>query len=228
MTGPDVLLLHGLASSARHGWADPGWIDLLESASRRPLAIDLPGHGAAAKPHDPVAYATVEQDILAWLDDREGTDGKAPVDAVGFSAGGQVLLRMAAASPAAFRRIAVLGVGHLTLAAGQGTTGDPPPRATDAAEVIGRLARQPGNDPEALSAFASRPAVPLTPALLGMVTAQALIVAGDQDFSGSPGPVAALIPGARAQTVRGLDHFATPGDRRVMRAVLSFITGQAR
>jgi pimeloyl-ACP methyl ester carboxylesterase len=227
MTDPDVLLLHGLASSARHGWADHGWIDLLESAGRRPLAVDLPGHGAAAKPHDPAAYATVEQDILAWLDGREGTGGQAPVDAVGFSAGGQVLLRMAAASPAAFRRIAILGVGHLALAGGQ-AAGDPLPGANGAAEVIARLARQPGNDPEAVSAFASRPAEPLTPALLGMVTAQTLIVVGDQDFSGSADPVAARIPGAHTLTVRGLDHFAMPGDRRVMRAVLSFITERAR
>jgi pimeloyl-ACP methyl ester carboxylesterase len=227
MTDPDILLLHGLASSARHGWVDPGWVDLLESAGRRPLAVDLPGHGAAAKSHDPAAYASAEGDMLAWLGFREGTDRPLPVDAVGFSAGGQMLLRMAAAEPAAFRLIAVLGVGHRALADGAPAEG-PQPGAAGAAEVIARLARQPGNDPEAVSAFIKRPAEPLTPALLGAITAQVLIVVGDRDFSGEAEPVAACIPGAETLTVRGLDHFATPGDRRVMRAVLSFITRQER
>jgi hypothetical protein len=133
---------------------------------------------------------------------------------------------MAAASPAAFRRIAVLGVGHRALACENAR--NPPLEAGDAARVIARLAQQTGNDPEAVSAFIRRLAAPLTPTLLAGITARALIVAGDRDFSGSADPVAACIPGALARTFRGLDHFATTADRRVMRAVLTFITGGAR
>jgi pimeloyl-ACP methyl ester carboxylesterase len=48
--------------------------------------------------------------------------GYEQLDAVGFSAGAQVLLRLAATNPGQFRRIALLGVGPGVLA-----RGDPEP-----------------------------------------------------------------------------------------------------
>jgi len=47
---PPVLLVHGFASSAEHNWRHPGWLDLLADCGRETIAVDLPGHGTAAKP----------------------------------------------------------------------------------------------------------------------------------------------------------------------------------
>ena len=66
----------------------PAWVGLLEAAGRRPLAIDLPGHGSAAKPPDPAADAAMAPDIPAWLDARSGPDAGQQDDVVGSSAGG--------------------------------------------------------------------------------------------------------------------------------------------
>jgi pimeloyl-ACP methyl ester carboxylesterase len=99
-----VVLVHGLGSSFEHGWRAAGWIDLLADARRRVVPVDVLGHGTAAAPHDPAAYAHLEQSVATLLPDE-------PFDAIGFSLGAQLLLRIAAGSPARFGRLVVIGVG---------------------------------------------------------------------------------------------------------------------
>src|SRR5579859_1149770 len=38
-----VLLVHGFASSAEHGWREPGWVDLISEGGRDVIAVDLLG-----------------------------------------------------------------------------------------------------------------------------------------------------------------------------------------
>jgi pimeloyl-ACP methyl ester carboxylesterase len=83
MTVPAVLV-HGFATSSASTWGENGWLDLLADACRETVAIDLLGHGTAAKPHDPGAYDELEQLVAAAL--PAGT-----VDAIGFSLGARVL-----------------------------------------------------------------------------------------------------------------------------------------
>jgi len=83
-----VLLVHGFASSAEHNWRRPGWIDLLADLGRETIAVDLPGHGRAPRPASPAVYASVVANVAAAIGDRE------LVDAIGFSAGAHVLLRL--------------------------------------------------------------------------------------------------------------------------------------
>ncbi|MER3452650.1 MAG: alpha/beta hydrolase, partial [Acidimicrobiia bacterium] len=49
-----VLLVHGFGSSFRHGWVEPGWVDLLADAGRPVIGVELPGHGDAPAPGDDV------------------------------------------------------------------------------------------------------------------------------------------------------------------------------
>jgi pimeloyl-ACP methyl ester carboxylesterase len=148
---PPVLLVHGFASSAEHNWRQPGWLDLLADCGRETIAVDLPGHGTAPKPADPAGYQDVEAHVAAAVEGRE------PIDAIGFSAGAHVLLRLAADQPHRFGRLALLGIGRGVL--------------------------EPA-DPE---------------------------------------PIVAALPEARLVTLRGVDHFGTPGDVRCMQAVLDFL-----
>ena len=104
---PPVLLVHGFASSAEHNWRHPGWLDLLADCGRETIAIDLPGHGTAPKPADPAGYQGVEAHVAAAV------EGRGPLDAIGFSAGAHVLLRLAADQPGTFRRLALLGIGRI-------------------------------------------------------------------------------------------------------------------
>ena len=100
-----VLLVHGFASSFERNWREPGWVDILEEEGRQVIGVDLLGHGEAEKPHDPAAYAELERHVARALP----PDG--PVDAIGFSLGAQLLLRVAAADPGRFGRLVVGGVG---------------------------------------------------------------------------------------------------------------------
>src|ERR1700683_3978242 len=107
-----VLLVHGFASSAEHNWRQPGWLDVLADAGRETIAVDLLGHGTAPRPTDPAEYSSVEDRVA------EQISGYEQVDAVGFSAGAHVLLRLAAERPGQFRRLALLGIGGSVLTGG--------------------------------------------------------------------------------------------------------------
>ena len=216
---PPVLLVHGFASSAEHNWRHPGWLDLLADCGRETIAIDLPGHGTAPKP---AGYDKVEAHVAAAVEGRE------PVDAIGFSAGAHVLLRLAADQPGTFRRLALLGIGRgvleptdpeLIVAA---LTGEPDPENVTGM-VFRRLADGLGNDRDALVAFLRRPQRPLTQADLARIAARVLVVLGDQDPATPGDGLVAALPDARLVTLRGVDHFGTPGDVRCMQAVLGFL-----
>jgi pimeloyl-ACP methyl ester carboxylesterase len=219
---PPVLLVHGFASSAEHNWRQPGWLDLLADCGRETIAVDLPGHGTAPKPADPADYQDVEAHVAAAVEGRE------PLDAIGFSAGAHVLLRLAADQPGRFRRLALLGIGRGVLEPADpepivaALTGEPDPENVTGM-VFRRLADGPGNDRAALIAFLRRPQRPLTPADLARITTQVLVVLGEQDPAGPGDGLVAALPDARLVTLRGVDHFGTPADVRCMQAVLGFL-----
>src|SRR6476661_1495635 len=145
---PLVLLVHGFASSAEHNWRLPGWLDLLADCGRETIAVDLPGHGTAPKPADPAGYQGVEAHVAAAVQGRE------PLDAIGFSAGAHVLLRLAADQPGTFRRLALLGIGRGVLEPADpepivaALTSEPDPENVTGM-VFRRLADSLGNDPDA-------------------------------------------------------------------------------
>jgi pimeloyl-ACP methyl ester carboxylesterase len=222
---PPVLLVHGFASSAEHNWRQPGWLDLLADCGRETIAVDLPGHGAAPRPADPASYDNVEAHVATAIEGRE------PLDAIGFSAGAHVLLRLAADEPNRFRRLALLGIGRGVLIPADpkpiiaALTGDPDPENVPGM-VFRRLADGLGNDRDALIAFLRRPQRPLTETDLARITTQVLVVLGDKDPAGALTPgddLVAALPDARLVTLRGVDHFGTPGDVRCMQAVLDFL-----
>src|SRR3954471_24095456 len=221
MADPAVLLVHGFATSADRTWGESGRIDLLSDVGRYVIAVDLLGHGQADKPHDPAAYARLEADVVARLPDE-------PVDAIGFSLGARTILTIAADHPDRFNRIVATGVGanlfrdeprDLIAKAirGEGDTANP------VSQYCAGLARQPGNDAEALIACMSCPRPRLDDGRLAKIACPVLVVIGDKDFAGPGEPLAEALPDAQLVTLSNLDHFATPKDFRVLDAALEFI-----
>jgi pimeloyl-ACP methyl ester carboxylesterase len=226
MEARPVLLVHGFASSAEHNWRQPGWLDLLAEAGRETIAVDLLGHGRAPRPTSPADYESVEARVAADIAGHE------LLDAVGFSAGAHVLLRLAAAEPQRFRRLALLGIGASVVTGGGGGAGpiiaalegDPDPEDIHGV-VFRRLADGLGNDRAALVSFLRRPQRPLTRDDLARIACPVLVVVGDKDPAGPGEPLVAALPDARLVTLRGADHFSTPADVRCMQAVLGFLDG---
>src|SRR5918994_1369829 len=67
---PPVAFLHGFGTSFEQTWVHNGWVDLLGDIGRESIGIDLLGHGRAPKPHDPAAYADLEERVLLELPDE--------------------------------------------------------------------------------------------------------------------------------------------------------------
>lgn len=224
MAAPPVLLVHGFASSYERNWREPGWVDILADEGREVIGFDLPGHGEAEKPHEPEAYKGMEAAVASAL------PGEGQVDAIGFSLGGQLLLRVAAGQPGRFRRIVVGGVGDnifrhddpeaaaRAIETGSASEGDP-----GVAAAFAVFATAPGNDPAALAACLRRPREPVTPDEMACVSVPLLVVLGDRDFAGPANKLMAALPSARLATLAGADHFGTPKDFRFIEAAMDFI-----
>src|SRR5581483_7934022 len=218
-----VVLLHGFATSSARTWGENGWLDLLADAGRPTVPIDLLGHGTAEKPHHPEAYADLEGWVAARLPAGDG-----PVDAIGFSLGARLLLGVAAARPARFRRIVTLGVGRNLFEASENDAilravesgADP---ENPAAAYFARLAGHPDADREALAACLRAPPRLLTAADCARITAPVLVVIGARDFAGPGEPLAGALPDARLVVLPGADHFSTPKDFGAIDATLRFL-----
>jgi pimeloyl-ACP methyl ester carboxylesterase len=217
-----VLLIHGFGSSWDHGWAEPGWPDILADEGRTAIGGDLPGHGSAPKPVDPQAYQDLEDQVATWLGDHER------VDAVGFSLGARVLLVMASRQPERFRRLVVMGVGanlfrqenheQIARAVESGAVDD-----DVASRVFAQLAADPRNDRAALAAVLRRTGPALGAAELARVSCPVLVVIGDRDFAGPADQLVEALPDARLTTLAGVDHFATPREFRAIDAAVRFL-----
>ncbi len=219
-----VVLVHGWGGSFATTWQRSGFTDLLADAGRPVSGVDLLGHGAAPKPHEPEAYADLTARIVEALPDE-------PVDAVGFSLGAMTLLRLTLDQPDRLRRLVVSGVGRnlferdderaAAILAGVEGTGDP---EDNIGRLFGQYARAEGNDPEALAAVLRRPGGgPFDPAELAKVTIPVLVVIGDRDFAGPADPLVEALPDARAVVLRNVDHFATPEAFGFIDATLEFL-----
>jgi pimeloyl-ACP methyl ester carboxylesterase len=223
MRNQPVALVHGVASSFEHGWRATGWVDLLGDADRPVVPIDLLGHGTADAPHEPAAYTHLDTMLEAALPDGE-------IDAIGFSLGAQLLLRIASRTPERFGRLVVIGVGEnmfraddaamLASAFEQGEAADPDDLTT---RLFVQLARSAENDPLAIAACLRRPSEPFTPADAARVTCPTLVVIGDRDFAGPPEPLVDALPNAQLVVLRGIDHFRATAEFDCIDAALEFV-----
>ena len=100
-----LILLHGFGSSFDHNWRQTGWVDILADFGVAVPAIDLPGHGSSSASTDPADYSDIDREV------RRALPADGLIAGVGFSAGAELLLRLAAAEPARFDRIVLLGLG---------------------------------------------------------------------------------------------------------------------
>jgi pimeloyl-ACP methyl ester carboxylesterase len=230
MSEVPVLMVHGFASSFERNWREPGWVDVLQEEGHQVIGLDLLGHGLAPKPAEPEAY----RDIHLGIECSLPTDTQ--VDAVGFSMGGQLLLKVASRSPARFRKLVIGGVGDSVFsdassedtatAIETGRAVDPDRDGVTGHESLGafaRFAQAPGNDPAALAACMRRPRDPLTEEELAQVELPVLVVLGDRDFAGPADRLLAALPDARLVSLSGADHFGTPKDFRFIDAVVEFL-----
>jgi len=95
---PDcVVLLHGF-SGTRRAW--DGVVARLDPERYRALALDLPGHGAAAEAQSPITFSDCVQSVLTQAPERFAL--------CGYSLGGRVALHVALAAPERVSRLVLV------------------------------------------------------------------------------------------------------------------------
>ena len=231
--GPPVVLVHGFGDSTNSLWQGAGWIRALARAGRRVVALDLRGHGRSEKFYTTAAY---ERDVFA--DDVSEVmrySGVRRGDLVGFSMGGEIILRYLLRHGAErVRKAALISVGRTTLR--------PRPKSTalsvralqrhdvsdmhPALQSFRKLHEERGNDIAALAALMEAEAIrdPLEPAELARIDVPALFIAGELDqFMGDPRSVVDQFPRARLELVAGADHDAAARDPKTQQLVLDFL-----
>jgi pimeloyl-ACP methyl ester carboxylesterase len=216
-----IVLLHGFASTFDHNWRQTGWVDILADFGCEVPELDLPGHGSSRQDTDPRAYGDVEAEVFGAL------PAPGPLSAVGFSAGADLLLRLAIAHPGSFERIALLGLGDGVFEAGDtssfvGTLASEVEPEDVQARLFYRLARSTGNNPAALAAFMRRERRPINEEELATLAVPVLVVLGDRDMVKSADRLVAALPSATLVTLPGVDHFATPSDFGAIDATINF------
>jgi pimeloyl-ACP methyl ester carboxylesterase len=233
--GSPVLLLHGLSSSTKGNWQDPGAWAALVAVGKRVVGLDARGHGRSDKPHEPAAYENeaMARDVGALLDHLD----VGQTDLAGYSMGAATAL-LFATTDTRLRRLVLGGIGGEPTLWGSpedggrsampkrwlaGLEADDPNTIEDpVARSARRLFEARGNDLEAIAAMLRSNRKHLSADIpLGRVTIPTLVVCGDKDAS--PHPLAAALPNATAVVLDG-DHEGVVVNPELAKVLAEFLS----
>jgi pimeloyl-ACP methyl ester carboxylesterase len=232
--GEPIVLLHGFAADSRLNWKLTGWYDALAGAGYRVLALDARGHGRSARPADVEAYrpAGIAGDAVRLLDHL----GLRRACLLGYSMGGRNAAWLLAHHGRRFRAVVIGGAGLNLLAPaearrwakrGYALTADNEKTeslAIPAMVPLYRRAVRRGGRTGALAACLMGAFPNMAKREFAKVRTPALVACGSKDtLSGSPIPLAASIPGAKAVLIPGRNHLSAVGDPFFKGAVLGFL-----
>jgi len=232
--GEPIVLLHGFSADRRLNWRLPGWYDLLSGAGYRVLAFDARGHGQSAKPSDIEAYRPegIAGDAVRLLDHL----GLRKACLLGYSMGGRNAAWLLAHHGRRFRAVVIGGAGLNLLAPAEARrwakkgfqlTADNAKSdslAIPAMVPLYERAMRRGGRTGALAACLMGAFPNMSKRDFARVKTPALVACGGKDaLSGSPLPLAASIPGAKAVVVPGRSHLGTVADPFFKGAVLGFL-----
>ena len=226
-----VVLVHGFSSNRYENFKRVGWYDAIERKGMRGLAFDNRGHGESAKPHDPALYGrtAMARDVFALMDYA----GVERAHLVGFSMGSHISLTAALEDSGRIDHLVVGGVGakifepRVDNAMAEAMEADSPDSIADPMmRSFRHFADEQKEDRLALAACSRGPRTPFTPDALMAIRRPTLVVAGARDeLAGSPQGLAQVIPGAKAVTLPGCDHFSAIAHALFKASVFDFFDG---
>ena len=227
-----IVLVHGFSSNKYENWKRMGWYDAIAAKNMRGLAIDNRGHGESAKPHEPEKYAreAMARDVFALMDHA----GIERAHLVGFSMGSHISLTAALLDGGRIDHLVVSGVGGKIFEPGRDPDAmaqameapTPDAIADPMLKSFRHFADEQKEDRLALAACSRGARIPLTRDSLMAIRRPTLVVAGARDqLAGPPQGLADAIPGAKAVTLPGCDHFSCIGHPMFKATVFDFFDG---
>jgi pimeloyl-ACP methyl ester carboxylesterase len=237
-SGAPILLLHGFSTSRRLNWKLPGWYDVLNAAGYRVIAFDARGHGQSEKPSDVEAYRPegIAGDAIRLMDHL----GLRKACVFGYSMGGRNAAWLLAKHAGRFDAVIIGGTGLNLLAPGEARrwaargyalTADNEKAESLAIPALVPLYHRATRRGGRMGAFAAclLGAFPnLSAADFARVRVPVLVACGAKDtLAGSPVPLAASIPGAKAVVLPGRTHLSAITDPFFKGAVIGFLGHRA-
>lgn len=229
-----VVMLHGFTASAATNWLNSGWMAELTRAGRRVIALDARGHGDSDKPYDSAYYPSnvMMEDSIALMQIL----GFSQADFVGYSMGARMSAFAAIKYPNKVRKLLLGGLG-INLKKGIGRS-EPIAEALLAEDLklvknrharrFRRLAELGGNDLTALAHCILSSRQQITAVDLNKITAETLIMVGDDDDTGgNPFELAPYINNSRAIEITGCHHFNALTHPEFRSTGVQFILGNA-
>jgi pimeloyl-ACP methyl ester carboxylesterase len=228
--GEPILLIHGFASSSFYNWVQPGWIEPLNAAGYRTIAIDNRGHGQSDKPHAKSAYTPtlMAGDAAALLDHL----GIAKAHVMGYSMGARISAFLALEHPEKVHDLVFGGLG-IGMVEGAGDwlpigealmAADPESVTHPRGKMFRMFADKTKSDKVALAACVITSKEEISAENMARIQQPTLVAVGTKDdIGGSAQRLAALMPNGEAVDIPGRDHMLAVGDKVFKQAVLDFL-----
>ena len=223
---PQILFLHGLATSGSRTWGENGWLDLVQDANRQSIVVDLPGHGTSYNNTDQMTYEKCYDSVLNSITSP-------PIDAVGFSLGARILLTIASRKPTIFRKLVLSGIGDNLFSTDytrhknirEGIAGNPNPNNPES-RYFNQLSEAADINRLAIQELIRSRQAPLEEDALKEIECPVLVVIGENDFAAPASKLLEFLPNATYLELKGVDHFATPKNFTFMETALKFIDAE--
>lgn len=241
--GPAVILVHGATVSSRTNferrWTqapDGRWVagdgptiaGVLRHAGARVVGLDLRGHGRSGRSADPDRYRgdAFAHDVVA-VADALGLDR---FDAVGYSMGASVLMRLLDREPR-LRSVALCGTGPYMVTGDEAWTIDAVGAwfvddvwDDERAQVFRLYAQLDVHDFASIGAALTGVSQAPRERLAGARCPVLVQNGGNDDGEGDAARLAALIPGARALVVGAGDHGSAVFEAEFVDALVGFLS----
>ena len=224
-----VLLIHGFASNIATNWIAPKWVETLQAAGHRVVALDNRGHGESEKPHDLARYSSpiMAEDAYRLLVHRSINR----CHVMGYSMGARISAFLAIAHPERVAKVVFGGMGA-NMVRGMAGTGPvaaalEAPSLDDVTNPTARtfriFAEQTKSDLKALAACIRSSRAPITAEMVARISNEVLVAVGESDVIAGPAEdLAKLMPHARAFTIPKRDHMKAVGDKTFKSEVVAF------